>query len=90
MDAIDLRHAAQHVHPSLFARSRYRGSPLGMLARASLARSRCCGVDPSLGIARGTGSTDMSHLFTARSLGRGASLTLGGDKPVIPRVAFIR
>jgi hypothetical protein len=29
-------------------------------------------------------------LFTAQSLGRGATLTLGQDQPVIPGVAFIR
>ncbi len=57
-------------------------------------RSRCsaqhrCGENPSLGIAP-KGFTDMSRCASSDRSDEEPNLTLGGDKPVIPRVAFIR
>jgi len=49
--------------------------------RRRSSQHRSCDEEPSLGIALvfgDPGFTDMSHLFTARSLGRGASLDSWG------------
>src|SRR5579872_5146193 len=99
MEAIDLRSRAQHVHLShlrevvtgevCIACIRHVDTPNAKLDKTLHKQDLTTNFLPSV-LPHPVGFHRYESRLPARSLERRAQLTLGGDKPVIPGVAFIR